>query len=109
MVKVPWKRLIRFERFEDDSICYGDAIVPDEDFDVGLAENLASLSARVITGDPLTPGCKVTDEVVKVKKLLGPLTYDQIPSVLCIGGNYVSHREFDENILEITAPVVWLC
>ena len=91
-LKVPWTRLIRFISTEDDAPYNGDAIVPDEDFDIGLPENLSSLTARIITGNPLSPDCKVTDKVAKVKKLLGPLTYRQVPSVLCIGGNYLSHR-----------------
>lgn len=90
--KVPWARLVRFVSAEDDETYYGDAVVPSEDFDIGLPENLSSLTAKIVTGDPLKRDCKVTDKVVKVKKLLGPLTYRQVPSVLCIGGNYLSHR-----------------
>lgn len=95
--KVPWDRLIRFVDAEDNAIHYGDAVVPDEDFDIGLPENLSSLKAKIITGDPLTADCKVTDRVVNVKKLLGPLTYRQVPSVQCIGGNYLSHRMLPES------------
>ncbi|EXJ74311.1 uncharacterized protein A1O5_02607 [Cladophialophora psammophila CBS 110553] len=88
---VPWDRLIRFVSAEDDAIYYGDAVVPDEDFDIGLPQNLSSLTAKIIVGSPLTADCVITDKIVKVKTLLGPLTYRQIPSVQCIGGNYLSH------------------
>lgn len=88
---VPWARLVRFISEEDDQIYYGDAEVPDEDFDIGLPGNVGSWEARIITGDPLTADCSLTDKKVKVKRLLGPLTYRQIPSAQCIGGNYLSH------------------
>ncbi|OAL36451.1 hypothetical protein AYO20_04347 [Fonsecaea nubica] len=92
--KVPWTRLIRFISAEDgdDQIYFGDAIVPTADFDIGDPANHASLTARVVTGDPLLPTCQVTDRVLRVKKLLGPLTYKMVPSIRCIGGNYVSHQ-----------------
>jgi hypothetical protein len=101
--QVPWGRLIRFVSAEDDSICYGDAVVPNADFDIGLPENLSSLQARIITGDPLTADCTVTDKIVRVKRLLGPLTYRQIPSVHCIGGNYLSHRTYRTRLAYIPA------
>ncbi|OAP56445.1 hypothetical protein AYL99_09624 [Fonsecaea erecta] len=90
--RVPWSRLIRFISAEDDQIYFGDAIVPDDaDFDIGDPANHASLTAKVVTGDPLLPTCQVTDRVLHVKKLLGPLTYKMVPCIRCIGGNYVSH------------------
>ena len=90
-IAVPWKRLIRFHSAEDDQVYFGDAIVPNDDFDIGLPENLHSLEAKIITGDPLSPECKVTDKVVRVKQLLGPLTTKMVPAIRCIGGNYLSH------------------
>ncbi|OAP55013.1 hypothetical protein AYL99_10713 [Fonsecaea erecta] len=90
-VEVPWSRLIRFVSAEDDDIHFGDAVVPSADFDVGDPKNAQSLTAKLIEGNPLSPDCKVTDKVVKVKKLLGPLTRDMVPALRCIGGNYRSH------------------
>lgn len=92
-VVVPWKRLVRFVSTDDDQIYFGDAIVPDDDFDIGLPENLPKLKAKIITGDPLSSTCTVTDKVVQVKKLVGPLLPKQVPSIRCIGGNYLSHCE----------------
>ncbi|OQU99448.1 hypothetical protein CLAIMM_05079 [Cladophialophora immunda] len=89
--RIPWTRLIRFISAEDDQIYFGDALVPDPDFDIGDPSNHAALTARVVTGDPLLPTCRVTDRVLHVKKLLGPLTYKMVPSIRCIGGNYISH------------------
>jgi hypothetical protein len=91
--KVPWSRLIRFVSAEDGQTYYGDAVVPSNDFDIGLPANLPLLQARVITGNPISADCEVTDKVVSVKKLLGPLTSETVPAVRCIGGNYLSHRE----------------
>jgi hypothetical protein len=87
---VPWSHLIRFVG-EDQQIYFGDAIVPDADFDVGAATNLSSLKAKVITGNPLSIDCIVMDKVLKVQKLLGPLTSSMVPAVRCIGGNYAAH------------------
>lgn len=92
-VKVPWSRLIQFVSEDDGQTYYGDAIVPSDDFDVGLPANLPSLKARVIVGDPLSANCNVTDEVLGVKKLIGPLSSKSVPAVRCIGGNYLSHRK----------------
>ena len=91
--KVPWSRLIRFVSTEDGQTYYGDAVVPSNDFDIGLPANLSLLKARVITGKPISADCEVTDKVVSVKKLLGPLTSETVPAVRCIGGNYLTHRE----------------
>lgn len=93
-VTVPWGRLIRFVSAEDDQIYFGDAIVPDDEFDIGLPENLSLLKAKIIMGDPLAPTCKVADSTVQVKQLLGPLTTKMVPSIRCIGGNYLSHCKF---------------
>lgn len=90
-VTVPWGRLIRFVSAEDDQIYFGDCIVPDDDFDIGLPQNLPSLKAKIIAGEPLSSTCIVTDKIVRVKKLLGPMTTKMVPSIRCIGGNYMSH------------------
>lgn len=88
--EVPWSRLIRFEG-EGGQIHFGDAIVPNNDFDVGAPANLPYLKAKLITGNPLSFKCQVTDTVVKV--LLGPLTSSMVPAGRCIGGNYGAHRK----------------
>lgn len=90
---VPWNRLVRFVAEEDDSIHYGDAIVPSREFDVGSPKNISLLKAYAITGNPFATNCAVTDTVLTVKVLLGPLTSDTVPAVRCIGGNYAHHRK----------------
>jgi hypothetical protein len=89
-VKVAWSRLIRFVG-ADGNIYFGDAITADADFDVGVPANLPFLTAKIVTGDPLSPNCVVTGQVMKVKQLLGPLTNSMVPAVRCIGGNYAAH------------------
>ncbi len=90
---VPWNRLVRFVAEEDGSVHYGDAIVPSEEFDVGSSKNIPPLKAYAVTGNPFAPDCRVTDIVLTVKELLGPLTSDTVPAVRCIGGNYARHRK----------------
>lgn len=92
-IKTPWSRLVRFIA-EDDQIYYGDVVTDDPEFDVGAAtkEEPSSLRAKIIEGDPLSKGCKVTERVEVVKQLLGPFTRDSVPAIRCIGGNYAEHR-----------------
>jgi 2-keto-4-pentenoate hydratase/2-oxohepta-3-ene-1,7-dioic acid hydratase in catechol pathway len=52
------------------------------------------LKAKVIAGDDIystTGSCKVTDEVVTVKTLLGPLSQSDVPILRCVGLNYAKH------------------
>lgn len=92
-VEVPWKRLIRFVSDEDGETHFGDAILPSQDYELGKPDNTGDLKARRVLGDPLSPTCTLDDRIVKVRKLLGPLTRDQVPALRCIGGNYKSHSK----------------
>jgi hypothetical protein len=78
---------------EDGQTYFGDAIVPNSDFDIGAPANLSLLKVKLITGNPLSFDCQVTDIFMKVQKLLGPLTSSMVPAVRCIGGNYGAHRK----------------
>ncbi|KAH7028899.1 uncharacterized protein B0I36DRAFT_245215 [Microdochium trichocladiopsis] len=92
-MSVCWDRLIRFVA-TDGRTLRGEPILPDPDFDLGNTTEATGLKAKVITGDDIydtTGATKVTDEVVTVKKLLGPLAQSEVPSVRCIGLNYISH------------------
>jgi hypothetical protein len=96
-MKLPWKRLIRFEA-TDGRTLRGEPILPSEDFDLGDVTESTKLKAKVITGDDIfdtTGKTKVTDEEVTVKKLLGPLTREDVPVLRCIGLNYAKHSAFD--------------
>jgi hypothetical protein len=91
-LEAPWSHLIRFVSAHDDKVHFGDAILPDG-FELGALHNQTStLKAKLIAGQPLSADCIVQhDKVVSVKKLLGPLTPQMVPSVRCIGMNYASH------------------
>ena len=85
-----WKRLIRFVA-KDGKIYRGEPIVSDSDFDVGKQYLSGKpIQAKVVTGD-IFSNAVVTDQVLEVKKLLGPLTEDDVPIVKCVGLNYMKH------------------
>ncbi|KIV85749.1 hypothetical protein PV11_01411 [Exophiala sideris] len=92
-MKVPWTRLIRFVS-TDGHVLRGEPILPSEDFDLGNVTESDQLKAKVIKGDdPLDATGKtiVSDEVVTVKKLLGPLAAEEVPILRCVGLNYAKH------------------
>lgn len=88
-----WNRLIRFVA-NDGKIYRGDAIVSEFDYDVGkLYAEGKTIKARVVTGDNLFTNAKVTDKVLEVKELLGPLTSEEVPVIKCVGMNYMKHLD----------------
>ncbi|TKA70413.1 hypothetical protein B0A49_06211 [Cryomyces minteri] len=92
-MKVAWSRLIRFVA-TDGRTLRGEPIMPSADFDLGFVTESDKLQAKVIVGDDLydtTGKTKVTDEVVTVKRLLGPLTKEDVPILRCVGLNYAKH------------------
>lgn len=92
---VAWQRLIRFVA-TDGRILYGDPIMPSEQFDLGTTTAQTALQAKVIKGDDpfdTTGTTKVSDEVVVVKRMLGPLTPENVPILRCIGLNYTPHSQ----------------
>ena len=72
----PWSHLIRFQSASSDTILFGDAILDNDSTDIGAA---SPLKAKLIKGDPLSADCVVTEEIVEVKRLLGPLTRKMVP------------------------------
>jgi 2-keto-4-pentenoate hydratase/2-oxohepta-3-ene-1,7-dioic acid hydratase in catechol pathway len=84
---MPWDRLIRFVG-EDDTIYRGEPIMEDPNVDLGKVDNL---TARVIEGADIFDDYTVSDKVLKVKRLLGPLTPDEVPIVRCLALNYIKH------------------
>lgn len=88
-----WKRLIRFVA-RDGKIYRGEPIFTDTNYDVGK-KYLAGdqLKAKVIKGTNIFENTIVTDEILEVVKLLGPLTPEDVPIVKCIGLNYTKHIE----------------
>lgn len=90
---VAWERLIRFVA-DDGRILRGEPILPSPDFDLGSTTEDTKLQARVIQGEDIydtTGKTVVTDEVVTVTKLLGPLTQADVPILRCVGLNYAKH------------------
>ncbi|KAG5419626.1 hypothetical protein I9W82_001506 [Candida metapsilosis] len=85
-----WKRLIRFVA-NDGKIYRGEPIVTDAEYDVGkqLLQG-KTIKAKVVKGD-IFKDAVVTDEVLEVKQLLGPLNQDDVPIIKCVGLNYMKH------------------
>lgn len=100
--QVPWTRLIRFES-TDGRILRGEPIIQseglnstDHDFDLGMVTEADKLQARVISGDDIydtTGRTKVTDIIVSVKRILGPLNQKDVPILRCVGLNYAKHSK----------------
>jgi len=94
-MKVPWERLIRFVA-TDGRVLRGEPILPSPDFDLGSTTAETGLKVKVIEGSDLydtTGVTRVTDEVVVVKQLLGPLAQEDVPIIRCIGLNYAKHSK----------------
>jgi hypothetical protein len=92
-MKTAWDRLIRFVA-TDGRTLYGEPILPSPDFDIGTTSAETKLQAKVIEGTDIydtTGKTKVSDEIVTVKKLLGPLEQRDVPILRCIGLNYAKH------------------
>lgn len=85
-------------RFEstDSRILYGEPILPQPDFDLGLVTEADKLQVKVLSGSDIfdtTGTTKITDEVVTLRKLLGPLVGSEVPAVRCVGLNYAKHSK----------------
>ena len=86
---VAWKRLIRFED-ESGKVYNGEPIVQNDE-DVGQLFESGKLDAYVIEGDDVYGDCGVSQKRLKVKKLRGPLSEEQVPIIRCVGLNYMLH------------------
>jgi hypothetical protein len=94
-MKVAWSRLIRFVA-ADGRILHGEPILPSPDYDLGQVTEKDGLTAKLITGKDLyseNGDTQVTDQVVNVKKILGPLAAEDVPILRCVGLNYAKHSE----------------
>lgn len=86
IMKPVWTRLIRFVA-TDGRTLYGEPIVPSADYDLGIKGEKEGIKAKVIQG-PIygtSNETKVTDEIVDVEKLLGPLSQSDVPIIRAIG------------------------
>lgn len=86
-VAPPWDRLIRFIG-ADGQVHYGEPILASDQADVA---KVRGLKAKLINGSPFSEDCVVSDRVLEVIKLLGPLTRHDVPTTRCIGLNYLKH------------------
>ncbi|EXJ54895.1 uncharacterized protein A1O5_12961 [Cladophialophora psammophila CBS 110553] len=92
-MRVAWTRAIRFVA-PDGRVLRGEPILPASDVDIGKLTEADALQAKVIVGDDLydeSGATYVSEEVVAVKKLLGPLAQSNVPILRCIGLNYLRH------------------
>jgi hypothetical protein len=90
-----WSRLIRFIPTGSTIPIYGEPVAHSYT-DIGALADAGELSARVILVDsdgPLSPSARVTDEILRVAKLLGPLDAQSCTDIKCIGLNYKKHSE----------------
>ena len=95
-----WDRLIRFIATDGREL-RGEPILPSAGFDIGTATEETGLQAKVVevaNGDIFDSATKVTDETVTVKKLLGPVTIDEVPIIRCIGLNFIKHSMLKANL-----------
>ncbi len=109
MSSVQWTRLIRFTTTTTDSssseeILFGEPIGSTSSLkDIGALADAGNLEAKVIEVDasgPLSSSARVTDRVVKVGKLLGPLGMNDVTDIKCIGLNYKKHSEFSLKLVQ---------
>ena len=85
-----WDRLVRYVPAKDNSIRYGEPILPNGLADVdGLAQN-GQLEVAILQGANIFEA-KPTGEKEIVKHLLGPLRSVDVPIIRCIGLNYKTH------------------
>lgn len=99
-MKPVWSRAIRFVA-TDGRTLFGEPILDSPDVDIGRVREGSPLKARVITGSDLydeSGVTQVTEEIVTVKRLLGPLRQQDVPILRCVGLNYMKHS----NVVLIT-------
>jgi len=92
-MKVVWDRLIRFVA-TDGRVLRGEPILPSPDYDIGCTTEKDRLQAKLVIGNDIYSvkgDTKVTDEIVTVKELLGPLAPEEVPILRCVGLNYAKH------------------
>ena len=97
-MSVAWSRLIRFVPKASPSLkpIYGEPVLSGSEQDIGKLADSGHLQAKIIScgpDGPLSPSATVTDEVVSVGKLLGPLDTASCTDLKCIGLNYKKHSE----------------
>jgi hypothetical protein len=95
-----WNRLIRFVA-ADNQVYFGEPVIADAAATVDKLLEQGTLEAKVVKGDIFAEDAVVTDEVVKVVQLLGPLTVEQVPIIKCVGLNYKTHSKFMQKLQKV--------
>ena len=91
-MKPVWDRLVRFEG-ADGKTYYGQPIIASAD-DLDKQVAAGTLQAKVLEGDDIFAETAVlTNTTINIKKLLGPLTAEDVPIMRCIGLNYMGHSK----------------
>jgi len=102
-----FSRLIRFIPEDDHSVVLiGEPVDPD--LDIGRAtRNGHTVEARLFSGKSALRIGELTDQKEKIKRLLSPLSQEEIGTIRCIGLNYQQHaREID--MPEPDVPVLFM-
>ncbi|KAK2741716.1 hypothetical protein FQN55_008215 [Onygenales sp. PD_40] len=105
-----WSRFVRFEA-EDGKIYAGEPA--DENQDVGLASLTPSTMPILVkvldSSSPLALDAKFTGETVTAKRILSPLTEEQVGTIRCVGLNYHDHGTRAELHFDIPSdPAIFL-
>lgn len=83
---------MRYVSAKDGKIRYGEPIVDGKNPDIDQLALDGKLEVKILEGsNPLK--AQPTGEQDSVKKLLGPLTKEDVPIIRCTGLNYKTHSE----------------
>jgi hypothetical protein len=88
-----WSRLIRFVAEEDGKIYQGEPVLPQDRF-VDIGKEYAGLKAKLLQGDIYGEN-SLSEETKTVKKLLSPVSKQQINLIRCMGLNYIKHSKLE--------------
>ena len=94
-----WDRFVRYESAKDGKVRYGEPILSDSKSDIDQLAQDGKLEVKVLEG-PNPIQAKPTGEQDQVKKLLGPLTPQDVPIIRCTGLNYKTHSTLDGDMLK---------
>ncbi|BGP19055.1 hypothetical protein JCM10213_009235 [Rhodosporidiobolus nylandii] len=100
-----WKRAIRFVAVEDGQVHYGE---PVETADLGLLHQRGDrITARVLSGSPLSPHTSLTSRVLTVKELLSPLAQSEVTAIRGLGLQYPADPSKPAHLQKPAVPVLF--
>lgn len=89
-----WARLIKFID-EEGRLCYGEPQI-DQSNDLSRLLSEGNLLAREFIGDSPFSALP-SNNLLRVKKLVGPLSPKDVPIIRCVGLNYGEHSKLSVN------------